>query len=293
MAATLRVRDEVAPPSLSSTSSIPTSSDTRGGKRQRTISAYSGAKVSLYNEERQLSPLLREWVDSYDGVRPILEYGAGYGGNVIAASIELSRAVRDDPLPRTRILAAEFCDLYLHVINRSNSLQGVETLRCSLPALPVPPQSLSGIMLSENLHFMRPDEIEAAISCSYDRLAPGGRLCITALSPFCARGRLGELIRHTYAVNQNSKAFPLGAGFNLQEIVREDPLIFEGACHRHTVHDMPTYVHPLGEAELVRVCTGAGFSVESLGYRSCASYPSALRCDGREQICVVARKPLC
>ena len=62
-------------------------------------------------------------------------------------------------------------------------------------------------------------------------------------------------------------------------------------CSHRQVSHMPRSMHFLDDRVLTRVACGAGLEVERAWLASSPELPADLRLDGREFVCLVARKP--
>jgi len=135
-----------------------------------------GHKVTQNNRGREMiipSPLLDEWVAGYDGVHPIADVGAAYGLNCKHA---IARGVP--------VLAVDCAEGHLAYIRARLGPDPLfrGTRYGVLPdglAEALPDGSVSSILAGEVLHFMRADEMDAALRTLYRALVPGGRLCLT------------------------------------------------------------------------------------------------------------------
>lgn len=103
------------------------------------------------------SPLVKFWVQSFDGIHPLLDVGCAYGRNVQTAHNLLKEKIDSN---KTIILACDCNEGHLAAVN-GLCLPGVETLFARLPDN-FPPQSLgnkinndgaSGILMSEVFIF--------------------------------------------------------------------------------------------------------------------------------------------
>ena len=141
-------------------------------------------------EMSEPSPLVKFWVQSFDGIHPLLDVGCAYGRNVqVQTAHNLLKEKIDSN--KTIILACDCNEGHLAAVN-GLCLPGVETSFARLPDN-FPPQSLgnkinndgaSGILMSEVLHFLSGEAIEQTLVAARDVLVSGGVLAITACSPF-------------------------------------------------------------------------------------------------------------
>ncbi len=123
------------------------------------------------------SPLLKIWLDSADGVHPLVDIGCAYGINTLEAvrqgiaTIGIDLGEEHFPLLR---------ELY-HELT-SNSLRPLGSLQLIsasvLEPLPIDDASLAGIVMGEVLHFIPGDAAAGVFKQLYAKLIPGGTLCL-------------------------------------------------------------------------------------------------------------------
>ena len=137
-------------------------------------------------------PYAEQFALSYNGKHPIMDIGCAMGLNVQTA-VEAMDAVSDSGEDEAvRILAADFEPAHLEFVD-ALQFDGVRTIHCKLPTeMPAAELDefggLSAVLLSEVLHFLTGPEIEASLAWIFDALVPGGKLFITACSPYYNMG---------------------------------------------------------------------------------------------------------
>ena len=121
------------------------------------------------------SPLLDDWIGSYDGKNPLLDLRCAYGINAFKAL--------DKGIP---VIAVDMNSRHLQIVTENAPPSNANLLSCVLGSLPydipIPNSSVSGILLSEVTNFLREDEIQPTCKILFQKLIPGGILCVTAVS---------------------------------------------------------------------------------------------------------------
>lgn len=267
------------------------------------IELEGGGKMTLNGTGLEMSdpsPLVNHWVDSYDGVHPLVDVGCAYGRNVQAAHNLLKHRI-DSNDDQTIILALDCNEAHLAAVDNLN-LPGVETAFARLPEN-FPPQilnnttnnnkAISGILMGEVLHFLSGEAIEQTLVSAQDILVSGGVLAITACSPFMnfAPDESGvcpvnSVVQPIYESNTDRR-WPVGNGVNLQSLLSGRNLDGQGD---DAIRRMPTFFHPFGAKELRRVVKEKGFRVISAKERWHPGYPPQYKNDGRENTQLLAVK---
>mmetsp|Transcript_7113 Transcript_7113/g.18442 ORF Transcript_7113/g.18442 Transcript_7113/m.18442 type:complete len:299 (-) Transcript_7113:266-1162(-) len=257
-----------------------------------------GQKSTMNNtgfEMAELSPLHAEWVASYDGEHPLLDIGAAYGRNTLAAANILAEAYGTASKPR--VLACDCDDGHLIHIDALNA-PGVVTVYGRLPELKLD-ERVSGVLISEVLHFLSGNAIEETLQQVFKLLVPGGKLCITACAPQIGfavdesgRCKLGDLFRSTYSANEIAGRLWPGEGLNPRESAMSSGLdwVAGGGAER-----LPTFFHLMDPVTLERAGLSAGFQVCSATTGWHPGYPDTYRnplAPNRENTQVVLQKPL-
>ena len=267
------------------------------------IELEGGGKMTLNGTGLEMSdpsPLVHHWVESYDGIHPLVDVGCAYGRNVQAAHNLLKDKV-DSNNDQTIILACDCNEGHLAAVNNLN-LPGVETAFARLPEN-FPPQildntnnhnkAISGILMGEVLHFLSGEAIEQTLVAARDVLVSGGVLAITACSPFMnfAPDESGvcpvnSVVQPLYERNTDRR-WPVGNGVNLQSLLSGRNLDGRGD---NAIKRMPTFFHPFGARELRRAVEETGFRVISAKERWHPGYPPQYKNDGRENTQLLAVK---
>ena len=167
-------------------------------------------------------------------------------------------------------------DLHLSEVNKLK-LSGVKTVFCKLPdELPNAEikkyNGVSGVLLSDVIHFLTGDEIEKVIEWVYDILIPNGKLFITVVTPYFnflphAENEVCPVcafMRDEYAKGiANGDKWPYGDGLKMRQMLQEDRFKHMVKLSGIDVEkQIPEMVHPVG-LELVTAIQEAGFQVLS------------------------------
>eukprot|EP00984_Skeletonema_dohrnii_P027322 scaffold16853_cov105-Skeletonema_dohrnii-CCMP3373.AAC.3 len=262
----------------------------------------SGGKMTLNGtglEMSEPSPLVKYWVQSFDGIHPLLDVGCAYGRNVQTAHNLLKEKI-DSISNKTIILACDCNEGHLAAVN-GLCLPGVETSFARLPDN-FPPQSLgnkinndgaSGILMSEVLHFLSGEAIEQTLVAARDVLVSGGVLAITACSPFMNFApnesdvcHINSIIQFFYEINIDRR-WPVGDGINLQTLLSGRDLDGRGD---NAIKRMPTFFHPFSARDLRRAVEETGLRVISAEERWHPGYPPQYQNAGRENTQLLAVK---
>lgn len=240
-------------------------------------------------------PLVHDWADSFDGDHPLMDIGCAFGSNIEAAVQHLNEQGKD-----VKIIAADFSDVHLHAVDKLG-IEGVKTEYCKLPTpiSTLKSNSVSGILLSEVVHFLTGEEIEATLRWCYDILVPGGKVFVTALTPYCMNHPIAKHIRSLYkeGVDKGMK-WPLGSGWDTKDMTLSHGAKYGGdAMHdvfgeKVPIDALPNYLHQFGDnEELQTAFREANFQVLMSKYSWREGYPEEFKLDQRESIQVIARKP--
>ena len=270
------------------------------------IELDGGGKMTLNGTGLEMStpnPLVKHWAQSYDGKHPILDMGCAYGRNVQAAHDLLQDKItlkNDEHQAQTSILACDCNEGHLAAVNKLN-LPGVKTAYARLPES-FPPQimldndtKVSGILISEVLHFLSGEAIEQTLIAARDVLVPGGVLAITACSPYMNFAPDGEsgvcpinsVVQPLYEANIERR-WPLGNGVDLQTMLSGKNLDGQGS---DAIQRMPTFFHPFTAKDIRQAVEEIdGFRVISAEERWHPGYPPQYKNDGRENTQLLAVK---
>ena len=136
------------------------------------------------------SMLIDEWINSYDGIHPLLDIGCAYGINTFKA-LELG-------IPT---IALDMDSRHLEILQSNVDSKASALLTCVqgvLPSdIPIADSSVSGILLAEVLHCLTGEETTATLSTLFKKIVHGGRLILTTLSihHFDDKGSYKDLVK--------------------------------------------------------------------------------------------------
>lgn len=201
---------------------------------------------------------------------PVLDVGAAFGVATLPA------------LKKGAVVIANDIDIrHLDIITRNVAEGDRERLRVVLGMFPsevhFDDASLAAILASNVLNFLSGPEITRGVEAMYRWLKPGGKVFVIAGTPYA----------------QNVKGF-----IPEYEARRERGNPWPGECDdirafsaEPTIDELPSFLHLLDDTVLRRAFHAAGFYVERVEMFLRAGLPEYLRCDGRENVGLVAHKP--
>ena len=121
------------------------------------------------------TPVLQDWLESFDGTHPLLDIGCAYGINRFEA-LKLG-------IPT---IALDTHNVHLDVVKQVADERAYKTLTCLLGSLPddipVPDESLSGVLVSEVLHLLTAEQIAISFQTIFKKLLKGGIVAVSAMS---------------------------------------------------------------------------------------------------------------
>jgi len=142
--------------------------------------------------------------------------------------------------------------------------------------LALPKDCLRAIIVSRVLHFLEPAAVQRAFQLFAQWLAPGGRLYVTAETPYVSNFRAFHPIYSQRL--QNGDEWP-GLVRNVQEI---DP--YRGAA-------LPSFFHFLNPSILRREAERAGLQVLESDFFGRPEFPADIQMDGRESAFLICVHP--
>lgn len=123
------------------------------------------------------SPLVEQWMASYDGVHPIVDIGAAYGMNV---GLALEKGIR--------VVALDCDHRHLNEIKKKFKNE-VESGQLQVGYARLPDEfsdeikgPFSGVLLSEVVHFLHGWEIDKSLELLWKYMVPGAHIAISAAS---------------------------------------------------------------------------------------------------------------
>lgn len=194
-----------------------------------------------------------------------LDIGCAYGVATLAA---LEKGAR--------ICAADMEPKHLEIVReRAGERFGAKlrTIVTLLPQADFPRAGFDAILAARVLHFLNGDELRLVLAKMHDWLAPGGRLFITADTPYMPGW--SAIVPAYEAAKAEGEEWP---GF-----------IADFAKYTSRAGGGTEYLNTLDPDILTRECKRAGFMVERAGFFPMARLAAAS--GGREHAGCVARKP--
>jgi SAM-dependent methyltransferase/GNAT superfamily N-acetyltransferase len=203
--------------------------------------------------------------------QPVLDIGAAYGVATIPA-LEAGATVIANDLSLEHL--AE-----LHRRTLPELIPRLTTLPGRFPGdLDFPADSLAAVHASQVLHFLNPEEVMAGLSLAFRWLRPGGRLFVLAATPHQAT--------HAQYAPEFAKRKARGDPW---------PGVIENlrAWNTHWSAELnPPWLHVFDYEVLCAAVSRAGFVVEWARMFSRTGLPDFCRLDGRENLGLIARKPM-
>ncbi|MFI4918733.1 MAG: NAD(+) diphosphatase [Legionellales bacterium] len=218
---------------------------------------------------KELSPSAASFVQFAKYAQyPLLDIGAAFGSATIPA-LENGATV----------IACDLSGKHLQILRQSvdNPLIGnLTTLTAAFPyELNFESESLSGILISNVLHFMDGETIVHGLNQCWQWLQPNGKLFITVMTP--------HLSFYHQFLPEYEKRVEEGC---------EWPGIFNPrlVASEKWQDNLPEFVH-LFELEVIKkMVEQAGFTIETIEYFCYKNYPEEHRTDGKEFISLCAVK---
>jgi SAM-dependent methyltransferase len=212
---------------------------------------------------------MREFV-SFAGscTHPVLDIGAAYGVATIAALESGATVIANDLDERHLILMRN--SLAPRLSSRLVTIPGHFPRDLRFYA-----NSLGAILIARVLHFFDGDLLTASVQRAYDWLVPGGRIFVTAETPY-----LKNLQIFTRVYEERKKAGSQWPGF-LDDVQSMVP--------RRGAH-LPKTMHFLDPDVLSRVFTESGFRIDEATMFARPEFPEDIQLDGRESVGLIATK---
>ena len=231
------------------------------------------------------SPLLQEWMNSFDGQNPLVDVGCAYDINIYEA-LDLN-------IP---VIAIDMDRRHLKILQENTSSSKTNLLSCQLGVLPydipISESSVSGILASEVFHFLTGEEIKPALSTLLKILVPGGVLCLTKNSIHFLDDIDETIVQDFYAKRANGVKWP-GVVHFTPDIVSKiaDESKRHGAIYNLST-GLPSFVHYTEIKQITDDVQRSGFEIvksENNQHPGCAAHTALnpLACN-----MIIARKPV-
>ncbi len=206
--------------------------------------------------------VMKEFIDFAEDVStPMLDVGAAYG---VATLPCLEKGAR--------VWANDLDKRHLEALQEKAQNQGLSNLKL-LPGkfpdeLTIEPESLRAALVARVLHFFTAEEIMRAAQTLYSWLRPGGKIFITAETPYL---RNIQNFIPTYEKRKLNKTWPgwIEAFADLDQ-------------RKGT--SLPRSMHLLDPDILKRVFESAGFRTQWCDFFARPEFPEDLQLDGRESV---------
>lgn len=206
--------------------------------------------------------------------KPVLDIGAAYGASVFAALKKGATVIANDMDGRHLAILRQ--NTPRHLLNRLTLKVGKFPTKLDFPT-----DSLSAILCSQLVHFLTPEELEIGVEKMFDWLEPGGKAFTISGSPYMKMYEMYENYVSVYELRKkNGEKWP---GFI------KDALSFSPSKYYPTGSK---YIHLLDENVLARCFLDAGFKIEKSSIFARKDFPEEVQFDGRENVGVIAVKPL-
>ena len=230
------------------------------------------------------SPLLEEWLQSFDRKCPLLDLGCAYG-------INTSRAL-ESGLPT---IALDMDIKHLEILKGSTDPKRSHLLSCvvgSLPRdIPIPDCSVSGILSTEVITFLKGVDINPALATMFRKLVPGGFLFLSAVSIYHLEGIDDDRLNHFLVDLAHGVKWP-GLITDIEDLQSK---VSEKASHLGGGFDFksgrPPFIHFFVPEQLEEQVSNVGFEIRRVAESQHPGYPLAFRDNPRACIQIVAMKP--
>ncbi len=201
----------------------------------------------------------------------VLDAGCAFGVHTLAAVTK-----------GAKVIANDLDTNHLEILEQSiapNQGANLRTICGAFPDIDIADSSLAAILAARVFHFFDGAALERAAAKMFKMLAPGGKVFITADSPY-----LGTLKEFLPEYERRNAAFEKWPGLIEDMSVYEPNEVAEGL--------IPKTMHFLDPEVLFRTFKGAGFLVETAEFFARSEgFSGFLRLDGREGVALIARKP--
>ena len=183
------------------------------------------------------------------------------------------------------VIAVDNETRHLEILHQRTDPKYLDKLICITGSLPsnidLAPNSLSAILCARTLHLLHGDEIDESLENMYDWLEPDGRIYIINDSIYVKyNANFSETFLPIHEENkQKGERWP-GHIPNLKDVLYEEftPM-------------SPGYVTLMDIDSITNACQEYGFDILKAEYMARPDYPEILQNDGRENVCIVVRKP--
>lgn len=234
------------------------------------------------------------WLNSCpDSDKPLLDLGAAYGVHSLHAMKHGRDVIAADIDAKHIEVLKERCEAFTENPPRDAVAKPGRLIRAEVAKLPTPdlcePESVSGVLLSEVLHFFHPKDPLTHFKDVFRWLIPGGRFVSTSCSAAEMDGmKKAGVSLHDGRTFEELEAFLDGPA---EELVDRAPTYLTMPEGSPLVQLMGKTMYLMTLKELQATAEAAGFEVERCSYISPDKYPFRTKGSKDETAFLVARKP--
>lgn len=218
---------------------------------------------------KELSPAAEAFVQyAKIATSPLLDIGAAYGATTIPA---LENGAE--------VIACDLSEAHLSILRKSTDQIFIHNLKTWSKKFPdelhIENESLSGILISNVLHFMDGESITHGLQQCCNWLKYDGKLFVTVMTPHLSF--YYQLLPEYKKRVQEGIEWP---GIFNPKLVATDKWR----------DNLPDFVHLFEMDVIKRVIEQAGFTIDKIEYFCYKNYPDEHRTDGKEFISLCATK---
>lgn len=218
---------------------------------------------------KELSPAARAFVEyAKIATSPLLDIGAAYGATSIPA---LENGAE--------VIACDLSEEHLLILRQSIDQKFIPKLKTTSNKFPdklhFENESLSGILISNVLHFMDGESVTNGLQKCFRWLKNDGKLFVTVMTP--------HLSFYYQLLPEYEKRVREGVKW---------PGIFnpKSVANDKWRDNLPDFVHLFEMDAIKKVIEQAGFTIDKIEYFCYKNYPDEHRTDGKEFISLCATK---
>eukprot|EP00177_Eucheuma_denticulatum_P001210 GFKZ01002184.1.p1 GENE.GFKZ01002184.1~~GFKZ01002184.1.p1 ORF type:complete len:279 (+),score=28.71 GFKZ01002184.1:60-839(+) len=211
--------------------------------------------------------------------KPLLDLGAAYGVHTLHALRHGRDVIAVDCDESHLSELQERAKLLLDHERTEGRVQGalVRTLHGRLPCKEILGEgSVSGVLLSEVVHFIRPAEVQEVFDDVFSWLEPGGLFVVTAVGITRLRNaveRSGFTVRSGRTVSETLAFIEQGSD---DEVLEGAPGFVISPQEYKWSHITPGWCYFLSTREVSLYAKRAGFHIERLDYINADKYPTGI-----------------
>lgn len=199
----------------------------------------------------------------------VLDIGVAYG----VATIPVLQS------SKVKVFANDIDVRHLEILFKRTPIEFQDRLVTVLGEFPhqldFEPETFEAILASRVIHFLRGDDILTAFEKLYSWLKPGGKLFLTALTPYT-----GNFKAFIPIFEERVKSRQKWPGYV------EDTSLYLA----HRVHQMPPFLTVFDLEQVEELALKVGFKIDKLSYIPAIEAPDDLKLDGREHLGIICTK---